>query len=76
MVARLLWEQDVAGSNPVIPTKIGFGKQFSKPFSLFSATQILRADDSFSPALAFYHLTNWNLSIFQDRSDNASDLLP
>ena len=21
MVARLLWEQDVAGSNPVIPTK-------------------------------------------------------
>ena len=45
MVARLLWEQDVAGSNPVIPTKIGFGKQFPKPFSLFSATQILRADD-------------------------------
>ena len=22
LVARLLWEQDVAGSNPVIPTKI------------------------------------------------------
>ena len=39
-------------SYPVTPTKIGFGKQFSKPFSLFSATQILRADDSFSSALA------------------------
>ena len=25
MVARLLWEQDVAGSNPVIPTKRKFG---------------------------------------------------
>ena len=23
LVARLLWEQDVAGSNPVIPTKNG-----------------------------------------------------
>ena len=47
MVARLLWEQDVAGSNPVIPTKFGFGKQFPKPFSLFPPTQILRADDYF-----------------------------
>ena len=26
LVARVLWEHDVAGSNPVIPTKIGFGK--------------------------------------------------
>ena len=42
-----LWEQDAAGSSPVTPTKIGFGKQFPKPFSLFSATQILRADDCF-----------------------------
>ena len=40
-----VWDVDAAGSNPVTPTKIGFGKQFPKPFSLLSATQILRADD-------------------------------
>jgi hypothetical protein len=44
---RFVWDVDAAGSNPVTPTKIGFGKQFPKPFSLFSATQILRADDCF-----------------------------
>ena len=42
-----VWDVDAAGSNPVTPTKIGFGKQFPKPFSLFSAMQILRADDCF-----------------------------
>ena len=47
LVARDVWDVDAAGSNPVTPTKIGFGKQFPKPFSLFSATQILRADDCF-----------------------------
>ena len=39
-----VWDVDAAGSNPVTPTKIGFGEQFPKPFSLFSATQLLRAD--------------------------------
>lgn len=43
-----VWDVDAAGSNPVTPTKFGFGKQFSKPFSLLSATQILRADGLFS----------------------------
>ena len=33
--------------NPVTPTKFGFGKQFPKPFSLFTAMQILRADGYF-----------------------------
>ncbi len=33
MVARLLWEQDVAGSNPVIPTKKG-KRLFLLPFLL------------------------------------------
>ena len=47
LVARDVWDVDAAGSNPVTPTKFGFGKQFPKPFSLFSATQILRADDYF-----------------------------
>ena len=45
LVARDVWDVDAAGSNPVTPTKIGFGKQFPKPFSLPSATQFLRADD-------------------------------
>ena len=44
---RAACDVDAAGSNPVTPTKIGFGKQFSKPFSLISATQILRADVGF-----------------------------
>ena len=47
-----VWDVDAAGSNPVTPTNFGFGKQFPKPFSLFSATQIFRADDCFSPVLA------------------------
>ena len=42
---RAVWDVDAAGSNPVTPTKFGFGKQFPKPFSLFPPTQILRADD-------------------------------
>ena len=46
--AFTVWDVDAAGSNPVTPTKFGFGKQFSKPFSLLSATQILRADGLFS----------------------------
>ena len=33
LVARDVWDVDAAGSNPVTPTKIGFGKQFPKPFS-------------------------------------------
>ena len=33
LVARLLWEQDVAGSNPVIPTKKG-KRLFLLPFLL------------------------------------------
>ena len=41
----VLWEQNAAGSSPVTPTKFGFGKQFPKPFSLLTETQILRADD-------------------------------
>ena len=43
-----VWDFDAVGSNPATPTKFGFGKQFSKPFSLLSATQILRADGLFS----------------------------
>ncbi len=45
LVARDVWDVDAAGSNPVTPTKFGFGKQFPKPFSLLSPTQFLRADD-------------------------------
>ena len=61
LVARLVWDQDVAGSNPVIPTKFGFGKQFPKPF-LFSPTQILRADEvNRQPSLYIIIPTNWNL---------------
>ncbi len=50
-------------SYPVTPTKFGFGKQFPKPFSLLTATQILRADGLFSSAplgIHFYSI-NWNL---------------
>ena len=32
LVARLLWEQDVAGSNPVIPTKLVL---YAQKISLF-----------------------------------------
>ena len=28
LVARLVWDQDVAGSNPVIPTNFGIHKAF------------------------------------------------
>ena len=49
LVARDVWDVDAAGSNPVTPTKFGFGKQFPKPFSLFPPTQILRADGFVSP---------------------------
>ena len=48
------------GLNPVTPTKIGFGKQFSKPFSLTTATQFLRADDCFRQPSLFIISTNWN----------------
>ena len=51
-----LWDVDAAGSNPVTPTKFGFGKQFPKPFSLVSATQNLRADDRFRQPFACYFL--------------------
>ena len=43
-----VWDAGIARSSRVTPTKFGFGKQFSKPFSLLSATQILRADGLFS----------------------------
>ena len=43
MVARLVWDQDVAGSNPVIPTKKALGTNL-RAFSLPTAMQILRAD--------------------------------
>ena len=66
---RFVWAVNAAGSNPVTPAKIGFGKQFPKPFSLFPPTQILRADDCFSSALALYIIpTNWNLSNTDDLS--------
>jgi len=58
-----VWDVDAAGSNPVTPTKFGFGKQFPKPFSLPTALQILRADGLFSSAplgIHFYSI-NWNL---------------
>ena len=54
---RAVWDVDAAGSNPVTPTKFGFGKQFPKPFSLLPPTQILRADESFSSALFVYQTT-------------------
>ena len=47
-----------------IRVKIGFGKQFPKPFSLFSATQILRADDCFRQPSALSFLINHKLGIF------------
>ena len=55
-------------SHPVTPTKFGFGKQFPKPFSLLSATQILRADDRFRQPSLFIIPTNWNLSNTDDLS--------
>ena len=38
LVARLLWEQDVAGSNPVVPTIETFGERggFSKRVAAFT----------------------------------------
>ena len=52
--------------NPVTPAKIGFGKQFPKPFSLPSATQFLRADGLFSVSpLLINRSTNWNLTLLQ-----------
>ena len=43
-----------------------FLNPFENPFSLLSATQILRADESFSSALALIIIpTNWNLTILQ-----------
>ena len=50
--------------------------KFSRLFLCLLPTQILRADDCFSSALNFIITTNWNLSIFQDMSDNAFYLLP
>ena len=46
-LCRFVWEHDVAGSNPVIPTILALEQDFQSLFSLFSATQILRVD-SFS----------------------------
>ena len=69
LVARDVWDVDAAGSNPVTPTKIGFGKQFPKPFSFDFRTAKFKADDSFSSALAFFIIpTNWNLSNTDDLS--------
>ena len=42
MVARLLWEQDVAGSNPVIPTKKGRLSHCFKRLFLFWSDSRLR----------------------------------
>ena len=45
LVARLLWEQDVAGSNPVIPTKNQPKMRFFAPLS----TDFLLIIDIFPP---------------------------
>ena len=50
---RFVWDHQAAGLSPVAPTKFGFGKQFPKPFSLPSATQILRGDRSWSPLFPY-----------------------
>ena len=43
LVARLLWEQDAAGSSPVTSTK-RLRELISGPFSLLIAVRFLRAD--------------------------------
>lgn len=54
LVARLVWDQDVAGSNPVIPTKKQERDWF--PFPVFSSNltmknlSIPQGIDSFAPA--------------------------
>ena len=45
LVERLVRDQEVGCSNHLTPTKIGFEKRFSEPFSLPTAMQNLRADD-------------------------------
>ena len=40
LVARVLWEHDVAGSNPVIPTKFWLWKAISEAFFFVSSDAI------------------------------------
>ena len=58
MVARLLWEQDAAGSNPVTSTSLSVRKGFCEHFFFFKSVMSTRAklglDANRIPGSAFY----------------------
>ena len=70
LVARLLWEQDVAGSNPVVPTSRGCGSMVElKPSKLLTRVRFPSPAPLKSQVRALYALT------FFVCDDNSGDKL-